>query len=91
MAAKKHFRNKEGRGALFPNNDESPHPRAPGQRGGLRLNGVEYLISGWVEVAKSSGQRYLSLKIERAPDEAQDQPGEQHRAESNGAQPEFPY
>jgi hypothetical protein len=64
--------NKEGRGAIFKNNDENPHPSAPGHRGRCTIAGVEYSISGWVNTSQK-GEKYLSLKFDRAPDADQAQ------------------
>jgi hypothetical protein len=61
-------RHNEGKGVLFTNKDEHPHPKAPGYRGRCTLAGVEYQISAWVQTAgenaQNPGEKYLQLKFE---------------------------
>ncbi len=50
------------RGVLFKN--ESENPKAPQYRGSCVINNVDYNVSGWIQTAKKSGDKFMSLKFE---------------------------
>ena len=51
------------KGSLFKNNKEGNEKR-PDYKGSLNVGGVDYYVSSWIQTAKSSGEKYMSLKIE---------------------------
>ena len=59
-------------GALFIN-DKGGNDKRPDRRGKINIEGVEYKLSGWLRTPKNGGEKFLSLKVDRA--ESQPQPG----------------
>lgn len=53
----------ELRGVLFKNDKEGNEKR-PDYKGTAQVEGVEYDLSCWIETARSSGQKYMSIKFE---------------------------
>ncbi len=51
-------------GALFKNDKEDNELR-PDYKGTLNVGGVKYKVSSWIQTAKGSGQKFLSLKVEK--------------------------
>lgn len=49
-------------GALFKNDDMREGKKDPNYKGSVTVEGVEYWVSAWLNVAKS-GQRFMSLKL----------------------------
>lgn len=58
---------KPDRGALFAN-DRKENEKQPDRTGSLNVGGVDYFISAWETVAKSSGVEYLSLAVTKKSD-----------------------
>lgn len=54
----------ELRGALFKNKDKQPGDSRPEYKGMLTIGGVKYELAAWLRTAKSSGQKFMSLKLE---------------------------
>ena len=52
----------ELRGALFKNDEMRVGSKDPNYKGSVTVDGVEYWIAAWLNVAKS-GQKYMSLKL----------------------------
>jgi hypothetical protein len=55
------------RGSLFRNTKKESE-KHPDMNGSLNVNGTEYWISGWTQVAKKDGQKFLSLSIKPKQD-----------------------
>ena len=53
------------RGALFKNEDKRPDKKDPDYRGNAEVDGVEYWLDAWLNTAKDSGKKYLSIKFKR--------------------------
>ena len=51
-------------GALFKNDKEGNDLR-PDYKGTLNVGGVKYKVSSWIQTAKGSGQKFMSLKVEK--------------------------
>lgn len=49
------------RGVLFKNDDKS-EPRDPDYRGNVNINGAEFWLDAWINTAKQSGKKYMSLR-----------------------------
>jgi len=65
------YEQKDMTGALFPKKDKKP--KQPDYTGNVMINGVKYDLAGWVNTAKTSGMKFLSLRVEegiQAPDTA---------------------
>ena len=56
------YENKENSGALFKVEDRKSD-KHPNYNGSVNVAGTEYWISAWINVAKSSGETYMSLKV----------------------------
>lgn len=54
------YQQKPNTGSLFVN-DKKETDKHPDYTGTALINGKEYYISGWRNIAKSSGKTYLSL------------------------------
>lgn len=52
----------ELRGALFKNDQQRVGKKDPDYRGNVTVNGVEYWLDAWLNVAKS-GQKFMALKL----------------------------
>lgn len=50
-------------GALFKN-DKEGNDKRPDYKGTLDVEGVRYNVSSWVQTAKGSGQKFMSLVLE---------------------------
>ena len=55
------------RGSLFRNTKKESE-KHPDMNGSLNVNGTEYWISGWTQIAKKDGQKFLSLSIKPKQD-----------------------
>lgn len=66
------------RGVLFNNiEDKREGKKDPDYRGRIDVDGTEYWLAGWINVAQKTGKRFLSLKVT---------PMEPRRTAGNGAQ-----
>lgn len=63
-------------GAMFAN-DKQGNDKRPDRRGSLNVEGVDYWISGWLRKKKDTGEPFMSIKVERKEQRA-DQRGGQH-------------
>lgn len=50
-------------GALFQNKNKTRDAQ-PGWKGTTTIEGKEYWVSGWVNVPKDGGDKYISLRYE---------------------------
>ena len=55
------------RGSLFKNTKKEKDTH-PDMNGSLNVNGSEYWISAWTQVAKKDGQKFLSISIKPKED-----------------------
>lgn len=51
-------------GALFKN-DKGDNDKRPDYKGNLNVDGVKYKVSSWIQTAKGSGDKFMSLKVEK--------------------------
>lgn len=56
------YEQKDMTGSLWPN-DKGDNDKRPDMKGTMTINGVKYSLSAWNNVAQSSGNKYLSLKL----------------------------
>ena len=59
------------RGVLFKNKDKREGKQDPDYRGEININGVAFFLSAWINTARESGEKYMSLgvqKKEKQPD-----------------------
>ena len=54
---------KENQGSLFANENKKTD-KHPDYKGKCKINGKVLNVSGWINEAKSSGRRYMSLKFD---------------------------
>ena len=62
------------KGAIFQN-EKKESDTHPDYKGNAEINGVEYWISGWINEAKTTGKKYMSLsftKKDGTPKQKQD-------------------
>lgn len=65
----KKFELKPNSGSLFKNMDKDGDS-APDYRGSANVDGCEYWVSGWINTAQKSGQKYLKLSFRPKNSEA---------------------
>jgi hypothetical protein len=73
------FQSPDFKGRLFQNRDkDADHPKRPDLQGSCILAGVEYWLSGWHNVAKKTGDKYISLvfKLKEVKPSSADSEGE---------------
>lgn len=58
------YETKPNTGSLF-RNDKRETEQQPMYKGAALVGGVEYWVSAWINEAKSTGQKYMSMKYER--------------------------
>jgi len=52
------------KGVMFKN-DQGDNPKRPNYRGSVNVEGVEYNLSAWVRESQKTGDKFLSLSIEK--------------------------
>lgn len=57
------YQQQDLRGSLFKNDRKREGKQDPDYTGSALIGSVEYFVDGWVNEAKSSGKKYLSLKF----------------------------
>ena len=57
------YETKEGAGSLFAN-DNKKTDKHPDYTGKCKINGKLMVMSAWINEAKSSGKKYMSLKFD---------------------------
>ena len=50
------------RGSLFKNTKKEKETH-PDMNGSINIDGTEYWISGWTQVSKKTGEKFLSLSV----------------------------
>jgi uncharacterized protein (DUF736 family) len=58
------------RGVLFKN-DKGQNEKRPDYRGTLNVAGEEWNISGWIRASQKTGDKFLSLSIEKKREQKQ--------------------
>ncbi len=58
------YEHKESQGSLFSNAENKKTEKYPDYTGGCVINGVKLNISAWINEAKTSGKKYMSLKFD---------------------------
>mgnify|MGYP003626623658 FL=1 len=51
-------------GVLFRNETANEENKQPYMTGNLNVDGKELSIAGWMKVSKTSGKKFLSLKVQ---------------------------
>jgi|PlaIllAssembly_1097288.scaffolds.fasta_scaffold234555_3 hypothetical protein len=78
-----HEYTKVGKGFLMAV-DAKKNPKGPDYTGKIELeDGREIQLSGWIEVAKSSGKKYLSIALEEARELEPERPARGSQPPSN--------
>lgn len=75
-------------GSLWRNKDKTPENKQPDYRGSLKIGGVEYWQSAWLNKAPS-GETYMSFKYEQKV--AQDPKPQEAPAPQNYADADDPF
>ena len=57
------YETKEGKGSLFANGNKKTD-KHPDYTGKCKINGKLMVMSAWINEAKSSGKKYMSLKFD---------------------------
>ena len=74
-----HEYTKVGKGFLMAV-DAKKNPKGPDYTGKIELeDGREIQLSGWIEVAKSSGKKYLSIALEEVVEVEPERPASRSR------------
>ena len=74
-------------------NDKGDNDKRPDRKGSIDIEGVKYWLSGWIRDGKAGteleGQKYLSLKAEKAEKQSAPSPAPQPAASGNSAFDDF--
>lgn len=71
-------RDDDNSGTLF-NNDRKQKDSHPDKTGKVKIEGVEYYISGWIKESKRDGSKFLSLAFKRVDDARRASGGDRDR------------
>lgn len=84
--------NKDFSGALF-RNDKKETDAHPDYRGSATIGGVEYWVSGWINTARETGKKYMSLalKAKDTPPPAAAQPAQNAEPAHEPTEDELPF
>jgi hypothetical protein len=74
------------RGVLFKNEDKSDD-RDADYRGNINFNGTECWLDAWIQTAKSSGKKFMSLRVK--PKQASEVKGSAKNPPTKTAEPDF--
>lgn len=50
-------------GVLFKNEQKEEGSKHPDYRGKINIEGEEYELAGWIQTAKNTGKKFMSLTI----------------------------
>jgi len=75
------------RGVLFKNEDKRDD-RDPDYRGNVNVNGTEFWLDAWINTAKKSGKKFMSLRV-KPKLASEHKGGTANPAAQKAAQPDF--
>ena len=64
------YEQKDNSGALFKNGNKETENH-PDYKGHIRVNGVDYWVSSWINTGQQSGVKYMSLSVQPKEDSPQ--------------------